>query len=138
VERVRHVAAGWIWMAAVIAESGDELKRVWLRHSRFVHSVRAIPGRSLVDRNVAPAGIRSVVDGVHPPARRDQEVVWIPETGCIDLDGPAWHELCLVLAIVAAERVVRVRITRAGVVIECRQVIGRVTDGREVDLRDGG
>ena len=97
--------------------------------------VGAVPRGPSSTRDVAPAGVAAVVDRVHPAALGDQR----RRTGCgsrrVDLHRPAGHELGLVLAVVAAERVVGVGVARAVLVVEGRQVVGRVADGIQIDRR---
>ena len=91
--------------------------------------------RAVDSGNAAPSAIGPVVDRVHPPGVDDDD-----RRRCgspANTPAPARpDEDRLVLAVVAAERIVGVDDTRAIFVVEGRQVVGGLADRIEIDGQD--
>ena len=103
----------------------------------LIHSIGRVAARPLAHRDVAPPGVRTVIDRVHSPAGRQHQVVRIAETWRIDLHRSAGHELRLVLAVVAAKRIVRVSDAAPRLVVQRRQVVRRIPDRIQIDRQNG-
>ncbi len=138
VEGVGPVGPRRVRVTAVEPWSGDADQGILVAVAGLDRGVRA-PTRGPVGlRRTAPARVAAVVDGVEVTRLGAHQVVGVAEAGGVDLHRPAGHQPRLVLAVVAAERVVGVRGAGPVLVVEGRQVVGRAADGAQVDGEHGG